>query len=754
MKAIVFPGQGSQVKGMGGELFNEFPELTQKADQILGYSIKDLCLENREGGLGQTQYTQPALYTVNALMYLHHIQMSNQKPYFVAGHSLGEYNALFAAGAFDFETGLKLVKRRGELMAEATGGGMLAVIGIDAEKLKEIILQNNLEQIDLANYNTPYQTIISGKQEDIKLAMNIIKKYDRVTCTPLNVSGAFHSRYMLPAKKQFEELLNTVDFKTLAIPVIANFTARPYVQNEIRKTLAEQMTGSVRWTETIRYLMGKGIEDIEQIGPGNALKGMIVRIKRETQPLIVKDEKIETTFDSTNSAITNQNINIKLDKLGSPAFKERYGLKYPYVAGAMYMGITSKEMVVRMGKVGMLGFFGTGGLDKNQIIQGINDIQESLKNNEPYGMNFLSFPSMPQKEEEIIDIFLTHQIKLIEASAFMMMTPALVKFRLKGLTRNCEEQVTPKQRIIAKFSRPEVATLFLSPAPERIVQKLLQERKITQEEAELSKEIPMADDLTIEADSGGHTDGGVAYVLIPSMIRLRNEYMAKYNYKNKICIGAAGGIGSPEAVVAAFMLGADYVVTGSINQCTVEARTSEGVKNILESIDIQDTQYAPAGDMFELGAKVQVAKKGLFFSARANKLYELYRQYNSLDEIDSKVSKQLQERYFKKTYEEIFDEAKKYYSSDEINQAQSNPKYKMAMIFKWYFNHATVAALTGNEDDKMDYQIQCGPALGAFNRWAKGKSFEHWKQRHVDEIAQALLNEAALILNERFKTLI
>jgi len=167
MKTHMFPGQGSQSKGMGGTLFDEFKELTHKADKILGYSIKELCLEDPRRELNQTQFTQPALYVVNALSYFKKVEESGQKPDFVVGHSLGEFSALLAAECIDFEAGLKLVKKRGELMSQATGGGMAAILNATKEKIETILKENGLTNIDLANYNTPSQIVISGLKDEI-----------------------------------------------------------------------------------------------------------------------------------------------------------------------------------------------------------------------------------------------------------------------------------------------------------------------------------------------------------------------------------------------------------------------------------------------------------------------------------------------------------------------------------------------------------------------------------------------------------
>ena len=795
MVTYVFPGQGSQYKGMGRALFDEFPQITIKADEILGYSIKQLCLEDTNRRLGQTQYTQPALYTVNALHYLKKYKETGRKPDYVAGHSLGEYNALLVAGTFDFETGLKLVKKRGELMSQVSGGGMAAVLGLKEEEVKEILRENGLDTIDIANYNSPTQIVLSGSRDDIEQSVDKFEAYG-ASYIPLNVSGAFHSRYMSVVKQKFKEYLEQFILMEPSIQVISNVHARPYKHGELQQNLVDQITHPVKWTDSIRYLLG--IEEIEyqEIGPGDVLTKLIQKILDQAEPLEVTNHRKNDSLKTEANKLSNLKIGLEklssqetensirelqedkhqgkesrvspdnlkapeLDSsfkviatsLGNEEFKKDYNLRYAYLTGGMYKGIASKELVSAMGKAGMMGFFGTGGLKLHQIEAAIQHIQSELTDGQAYGMNLVHNPYNLEAEEQMVDLFIRSGIKNLEAAAYMSISPALIKYRVCGLERNSDGTISGNNRIIGKVSRPEVAEAFLSPAPERIVEKMVKENKLTQDQANLLKEIPMADDLCVEADSGGHTDAGVAYALVPTIIRLRDKMMHKYGYRKKVRVGAAGGIGSPEAAAAAFILGADFIVTGSINQCTVEAGSSNAVKDLLQQINVQDTEYAPAGDMFELGAKVQVLKKGVFFPARANKLYEWYRMYNSLDEIDENTRKMIQEKWFKCSFDEAFEQVKEYCSPLEVKKAQDNPKKRMALTFQWYFGYCTHLALEGTPKSEVNYQVHCGPALGAFNQWVKGTPLESWRNRHVAEIGKMLMTETAELLCQRFKSM-
>lgn len=282
MPVYMFPGQGSQKVGMGQGLFEEFLEFTKQADAVLGYSIAELCLKDAEGKLGQTEYTQPALYVVDCLTYEKKLKENGgKKPTYVVGHSLGEYAALYAAGSFDFETGLKLVKKRGEIMAKAKGGGMAAVIGMTPAHIADLLKVKNLDTIDIANLNTFAQVVLAGKKEDITIAKSIFEDAGCMMYIPLNVSGAFHSRYMTPAKEEFKSYIEQFAIKAPQIPVIANLSALPYEVGKEKTNLVDQIDHSVKWSDSIQYLLEKGETEFVEVGPGTVLTGMVTKIKQK-----------------------------------------------------------------------------------------------------------------------------------------------------------------------------------------------------------------------------------------------------------------------------------------------------------------------------------------------------------------------------------------------------------------------------------------------------------------------------------------
>ncbi len=278
MICYIFPGQGSQFKGMGGDLFDAFPEKEKEADEILGYSIRTLCNEDPVSNLNLTQYTQPAMYVINALSYLQEIKRTGFRPHYLAGHSLGEYNALNASGVLTFGDGLRLVKKRGELMSHAKSGAMAAVLNLPGDEIKRILNDNGLTDVDIANYNAKTQIVISGVKDEIVNSRQYIESAGGVFI-PLNTSGAFHSRLMGSAAKEFGEYLKNFKFGKISIPVISNVTAELYVHTDVENNLQKQIAGSVLWYQSIESLLSRGVCEFREIGAGDVLTKLLKKIK-------------------------------------------------------------------------------------------------------------------------------------------------------------------------------------------------------------------------------------------------------------------------------------------------------------------------------------------------------------------------------------------------------------------------------------------------------------------------------------------
>ena len=432
--------------------------------------------------------------------------------------------------------------------------------------------------------------------------------------------------------------------------------------------------------------------------------------------------------------------------LGDPAFKETHNLKYAYVAGAMANGITSVAMVAEIGRAGMMGFFGAAGLLPAEIEAAIDALKQKMGHH-PYGFNLIHSPTDPGLESATVDLYLRNGVKLISASAYLGLTLPLVYYRVSNLNRDGRGSVVCPNRIIAKVSRVEVARKFLEPPPEKYLRQLIEGNLISADQAAMAAEIPMADDLTAEADSGGHTDNRPALTLLPTMLALRDDISSRNGYKIPVRVGLAGGIATPHSTAAAFAMGAAYVLTGSVNQSCVEAGTSDTVRQMLAEADQADVTMAPAADMFEMGVKVQVLKRGTMFPLRAGKLYELYNRYNRYEDIPSEQRDILERDFFRCRFEDEWEQTKKFFTRRDprqIDLAEKNPKHKMALVFRSYLGRSSNWANAGDQTRKIDYQIWCGPAIGAFNHWVKGSFLEKWENRRIVTVAMNLMTGATL----------
>ncbi len=434
-------------------------------------------------------------------------------------------------------------------------------------------------------------------------------------------------------------------------------------------------------------------------------------------------------------------------QLGDRGFMKDHGIRLPYMSGAMANGIASEALVTAMGKAGLLGSFGAAGLVPTRIEEAIHTIQKALPEG-PYAFNLIHSPAEDAIERAAAELFIRHGVTTVEASAFLDLTPHIVQYRVSGLSPGHDDQVQIGNRVIAKISRSEVAEKFMRPAPERMLKKLLEEGRITELQAGLSTRVPMADDITVEADSGGHTDNRPLVALLPSILTLRDRIQAEENYAQPIRIGAGGGISTPASVLAAFIMGAGYVVTGSVNQGCPEAAASQHTKKLLAQAEMADVSMAPAADMFEMGVQLQVLKRGTLFPMRAQKLYELYRNYESIEEIPLEEKQKLEKQIFRKSLDEVWAETESFFLSrdpHQIERARNHPKRRMALIFRWYLGLSSRWSNHGESGRETDYQIWCGPAMGAFNAWVKGSYLDDTENRRVVDVADNLMRGAAYL---------
>jgi trans-AT polyketide synthase, acyltransferase and oxidoreductase domains len=436
---------------------------------------------------------------------------------------------------------------------------------------------------------------------------------------------------------------------------------------------------------------------------------------------------------------------LPIEDLGDTTFKKTYGVKCAYYAGSMANGIASVDLVVALGETGLLGSFGAAGLVRSRLESAILALKAALPDG-PYAANLIHSPNEDALERNAVEIYLQQGVHIVEASAFIDLTPSIVYYRAAGLSLSSEGVIQISNHIIAKLSRVEVATKFMQPAPENILNQLVSTGQITQQQADLGKQVPLADDITVEADSGGHTDNRPLVCLLPTMLALRDEIQAKYNYLVAVRIGAAGGISTPAAALAAFMMGAAYIVTGSVNQSCVEAGASEHTRQTLAQAGMADVAMAPSADMFEMGVKVQVLKRGTLFPMRAQKLFELYSRYDSIEQIPTEELEKLEKQVFKRDIAAIWEDTVKFFSERDpaqIERAQNSPKRKMALVFRWYLGLASRWSNSGEKGREMDYQIWCGPSMGSFNDWVRGTYLAEPKNRHVADVAKQILTGAA-----------
>ncbi|MFC8920561.1 PfaD family polyunsaturated fatty acid/polyketide biosynthesis protein [Streptomyces sp. NPDC057116] len=438
--------------------------------------------------------------------------------------------------------------------------------------------------------------------------------------------------------------------------------------------------------------------------------------------------------------------------LGDRSFGRVHGVRFPYVAGEMARGISGTALVARMAEGEMLAFFGAGGLLPDEVERAVHEVRTHVGPRRNWGVNLLHTPVDTALEDRIADVLLRADVPMVSASAHLELTPAVVRCAASGLRRDREGRIVRRRAVFAKVSRLETAERFMLPAPAVLLRHLVEAGRLTEEEEALAAHVPVAEDVTVEGDSGGHTDGRPLLAVLPAVLALRERLAARRPVARPVRVGAAGGLGDPAAVAAAFALGAAYVVTGSVNQMAVEAGVCDDAKALLAQAGIADTALAPAADMFELGAQVQVLRRGTMFAGRAARLARMYRQYPSLEAIPAPEREKLEREVLGASVEAVWDWTRAYWThrdTAEVGRAEKDPKHRMALVFQWYLGSSSRWAVTGNTTRRSDYQLWCSPAAGAFNEWTKGTFLAEPARRTVAQIALNLMQGAAVVTRIR-----
>ncbi|MSQ70493.1 MAG: PfaD family polyunsaturated fatty acid/polyketide biosynthesis protein [Betaproteobacteria bacterium] len=442
---------------------------------------------------------------------------------------------------------------------------------------------------------------------------------------------------------------------------------------------------------------------------------------------------------------------LRPEDLGDDTFCRDHGLRYAYVAGAMANGIGSTRLVEEMGKAGMLGFFGSAGLSLERVAAAIDQLSR-LKPAAPHGFNLIHSPNEPELEAGVAELYLRRGIRLVEASAYLRLTLPLVRYRVSGIRRDAHGHIVTPNRVIAKVSRVEVATQFFSPPPQEFLAALVRSGEISAEQALLATKIPVAQDVTAEADSAGHTDNRPLVTLLPTLLSLRDRMQSMHAYRQPLRVGAAGGLSTPGALAAAFAMGAAYVVSGSVNQACVESGSCDAVRRLLAQAEQADIAMAPAADMFEMGVRVQVLKRGTMFPMRAARLHELYRSHASLEALPETDRTFVEKQLFRATIAEAWRSTREFFLNrdpKQVDRAERDPKHKMALVFRSYLGLSSRWANAGEPTRAMDYQVWCGPAMGAFNEWTRGSFLEKPENRRVAVVAKNLVYGAAVQLRRQ-----
>ncbi|OLR94815.1 acyltransferase domain-containing protein [Actinokineospora bangkokensis] len=669
-RAWLFPGQGAQQQGMGAHLFARFPDEVALAGEVIGIPLPRLCADVDGTYLTQTRHVQPAVFAVSALAAKAAL-LDTGPPDYAAGHSLGEYSALFAAGCLDFEAMLRLVVRRGELMGAATGGGMLAVLGLPLERVEAVLAQ--VPGVQLANHNLTDQLVLAGPSEALREVVEHVRRGGAGRCVPLAVSVAAHSAFMADAAREFAADLAGVRFAAPRFPVLSNVTARPHALGTLPELLRRHFVEPVRWWDTLCLLARAGVTEPEEIGPGEVLTKMWRRAG--------------DTLPPPDPAPAARPVSGR----GSAAVRDAYAVRHACLAGSLDHGVSSPELVRSLGSAGFFGFLGTRGLTEDQVRAALSAVRGAPRCGAAWN---------PDLDDAVMaDLLIDNGVHCAEVRADRCSaTPGLLRFRYSGEQR----------RVLVRVTTPASAQRFLRPPDAGLLRQLVDTGVLSPADAAAAR-APLATEVAVE---GEWVSG------LPAIAALGAG----------VAVGAAG-VGTPRAVDAAFALGADFVLTTSLNQATPEAATSTAAKDLLSLLDVGDTTAAPDPDQFGIGGRAEVARKGTLYAARAERLYRLYLRHGTLADLPAHHRDEVERTHFGRPLAEV------------CAGLPGPPGEELARAFAAYCRDATAAALLGTAGRRMDYRVPAGPDLGAFNGFTRGTALADWRERGAAAVAATLVGD-------------
>ncbi|GIJ29512.1 polyketide biosynthesis protein PksE [Micromonospora qiuiae] len=769
---VVFPGQGSQRTGMAADYHREFETVRRtfaEASDVVGEDLRRICFEP-DPRLHLTEFTQPCVLTAEVAAYRVAVAEFGLRARYFGGHSLGEYTALVAAGALPFAEAVSLVRARGALMQQAVpaGQGSMAALLLDDvadSGAVDVALATGLE---VANVNSPVQIVVSGAVENLERAREALaRSHPSLTFVRLKVSAPFHSSAMRPAEDEFAAELARHASRLRpdrAAAVTSNYTGDFHEPAALMSNLVRQITGPVRWLENMRTLAGTGEGQVFEIGPRAALAKFFRAYGRTAIPVtnlaeaatllspgrVGRAPELSTATGGGQPVAAGGSLpdltpaELTPGRLGDPGFRADHGVRWAYVVGGLAPGVTSPRLVIRLAGAGLLGYLGVDGLDPAQIKAAVGEVRAGVPAGAPWGVSVAHDPHHPALAARTIDLLRRLDVNRLEAIGFTDDITELVGYRLAGL-RLVDGRPRPARRLLARVSRPEVARLFLGPPPTAVVDLLRERGVLTTDEARLAAYLPVADDVCVDASATGQPN---ETSLLPGIRRLRDRIAADHGWPAGSRVGVAGELGTPEVVAAAFVLGADFVLTGALNMCTPEAGASALAKDMLADAGVGDFATAPAYHTFEAGGRVAVLRRGLFFPSRADKLHQLYQSHTGGD-MDPAERERIEKQFFGRGFDEVWAEIAADHAGwdqEEIRRAERDGRLRFALLCRWYLREAARRAMVGDIGDRLNFLIPGGPAVGAFNDAVRGTVLEKWADRHVDRVAEFLMLGAAAVV--------